>query len=333
MLQTIATEILYASSDNAAWYRRQLASLEHKFGEWGQRGAIAEAFGNAYAALPDRVKALEWFRKARNASDSTASLSAIERYAEQLSMPGASVDELNEAVIVMTVMGDRLGGTLRRYSLLGHAHKRLSMRFAEHGMDSKAESLAQLSTACENFTLAGQAQDDEKRYTFYPPRAVLMCKLRHHFQAQQARPDVDWESQRILEATIAVERAVQTDPNFFSIVAQSELDVLKALIRGDLRQIMNNIEHSLCDLHRRIDTKMFWIWVHDDARFLLEPYATLPRNLANPADQAEVRAARKLLEILAGYAGEEASRRDPEAWARTNALEERLEVIAVSTPA
>lgn len=333
VLQTIATEILYASSDNASWYRRQLAHLEHKFGEWGQRGAIAEAFGNAYAALPDRVKALEWFRKARNASDSKASLSAIERYAEQLSMPGASVDELNEAVIVMTVMGDRLGGTLRRYSLLGHAHKRLSMRLAEQGMDSKAESLAQLATACENFTLAGQAQDDEKRFTFYPPRAVLMCKLRHHFQDQQACPDVDWESQRIMEATIAVDRAVQTDPNFFSIVAQSELDVLKALIRGDLRQIMSNIEHSLCDLHRRIDTKMFWIWVHDDARFLLEPYATLPRNPANPVDQAEVRAARKLLEILAGYAGMEASRLDPEAWARTNALEERLEVIAVSTPA
>ncbi|MBQ5946539.1 CHAT domain-containing protein [Massilia sp. ST3] len=333
VLQTIATETLYASSDNAIRHRRHLSYLEQQFGQWTQRGAIAEAFGNAYAALPDRGKALEWFRKARNASDSKASLSAIERYAEQLSMPEASVDELNEATVVLTVMIERLGGTLRRYSLLGHAHKRLSMRLAEQGLDSKAESLAHLVSACENFTLASQAQDDEKRYSFYPPRAVLMCELRHYFQKQQARPSADWESRRISEATRAVDKAVQDDPNFFSIVAQSELDVLKALIRGDLRQIMHDIEHSLCDLHRRIDTKMFWIWVHDDARFLLEAYAALPRNRANPAEQAEVQAASKLLGMLASYAGEDAGRRDPEARAPTDAREERSEVSPVQTVA
>jgi tetratricopeptide (TPR) repeat protein len=333
VLQTIATETLYASSDNAGRHRRQLAYLEQEFGRWSQRGAIAEAFGNAYAALPDRGKALEWFRKARDASDSKASLFAIERYAEQLSMPEASVNELNEAIDILGVMRDRLGGTLRRYSLLGHAHKRLSMHLAEQGPDSKAESLVQLATACKNFTLASQGQDNEKRYTFYPPRAVLMCELRLYFQEQQDRPNANWESQRISEATRAVEKAVQDDPNFFSIVAQSELDVLKALIRGDLRQIMNDIERSLCDLHRRIDTKMFWVWVHDDARFLLEPYAALPRNPANLADQAEAQAARKLLGILAGYAGKETGHRDPEARARTDARGERSKVSPVPTAA
>ena len=96
---------------------------------------------------------------------------------------------------------------------------------------------------------------------------------------------------------------------------------------------MNNIEHSLCDMHRRIDTKMFWIWVHDDMRLLLEPYAALPRNSANPADQAELQAAVKLLEILARYAGEEAGRREPEARACTGAREESPEVTEVQTPA
>lgn len=333
VLQTIATETLYASSDNAGRHRRNLAYLEHTFERWSRRGAIAEAFGNAYAALPDRAKALEWFRKARDASDSKASLMAIERYAEQLSMPGASADELNEAIVILTVMKDRLTGTLRRYSLLGHAHKRLSMRLAEQGLTSKAKSLAQLGAACENFTLASQAQDDEKRYTFYPPRAVLMCELRRYFQQQQARPGPDWETQRISDATRAVDLAARDDPNFFSIVAQSELDVLKALIRGELRQIVNDIERSLCDLHRRIDTQMFWIWVHDDARFLLEPYAALPRDPADLADQAEVQAATRLLGILAGYAGDETSQRAPEAGAGTVAGAERSEVRPAPTAA
>ena len=70
---------------------------------------------------------------------------------EQLDQLNAmSVDELNEATVVLTVMIERLGGTLRRYSLLGHAHKRLSMRLAEQGLDAKAESLAHLLSAARS---------------------------------------------------------------------------------------------------------------------------------------------------------------------------------------
>jgi tetratricopeptide (TPR) repeat protein len=308
VLQTIATEALYSSAEHVDRHRRRLAYLEPTFERWGRRGAIAEAFGNAYAALPDRRKALEWYQKARDASDSRATLSALERYAEQRSLPGSSIEELDEAIFILKTMTELLAGTLRRLSLLGHAHKRLSMLLYEQGRTK--EAFAQLEIACTKFAEANRVAGDDKRYSFYPPRAVLMCELRKEFFLKHARPRADWESQKISDAGRAIDQAVHEDPGFFSIVAQSELDVLKALVRADLRHIMHDIESSLDDLHRRINTRLFWTYVHDDARFLLEPYAAMTQESEEPVEKAESDAAIKLLKVLAEYAGAGAGVRD-----------------------
>jgi hypothetical protein len=78
---TLALEALATGSK---WEKRpaegQLARIGHLEGRWGARlgsiGAVAEAFGVAYAEAKSLGKAVEWYQRAVQAGDGTASLKA-----------------------------------------------------------------------------------------------------------------------------------------------------------------------------------------------------------------------------------------------------------------
>ena len=64
---------------------------------WGRMGAIAEAFGVAYAGAQATDKAIEWYRVAIDAEDGSASFKAAEqlgnllvRQAEKLTDPAVA---------------------------------------------------------------------------------------------------------------------------------------------------------------------------------------------------------------------------------------------------
>jgi len=312
VLETIATEIVYAPAQQTHRYRERLDYLEQNFKSWAADGIIAQGFGHAYAALPDRQRAIAFYLDARMAKDGGASLKAIELYAEQLSQPGARPDELKEAIKILESMLGLLAKTLMRHALLGHAWKRLSMhyadehrRLAEQG-DARAaplwqEALQALEHARDAYASAAAAAGDDK-YRFYPPRAVLMCELRRHLveKRDSGLPPADWRERALADATRLVDNAAHADPNFWSIVAQSELDILKAVLKGRLKDIRADIEASLEDLHRRINTRRFWIYVDDDARFVLCPYIAM----CEGRDAAEAEAAGGILARLGRYSSE-----------------------------
>ncbi|HWH40266.1 MAG TPA: hypothetical protein VNU21_10545, partial [Usitatibacter sp.] len=100
-LEMIATEARYASRTPDE-QRPRIQYLEDKFGAlWGSRGAVAEAFGDAWAAVAhaseanasaadasaanaataNAAAAFAWYRRAMQASDGTATLAVVEKAA------------------------------------------------------------------------------------------------------------------------------------------------------------------------------------------------------------------------------------------------------------
>jgi hypothetical protein len=289
VLQSIAIETLYTSVEHVQRHRARLEHLEEKFKLWIERGDVAEEFGKAYAALPDPGKAIRWFDIATKAKDAGATLNALELSAEQRCLPGAAKDELEKAIKILRTL-IKFTPTLRRQTLLGIALKRLSAATAKPSL---------LEVAWRAFKEAAKFKDD--KYNFYPARAAIECELRNNMLTfPQHRLAANWSDNEIAEVGRQTEFAAHAEPNFWSIVAQSQLDLLKAVLRCRLQRVFPEIEDALKDLHNRISTPRFWIYVYDDARFLLEPYLKFA-----PAcgDDAEVKAAENLLNLLKKNAG------------------------------
>ncbi len=322
VLQAITIDALYSPQQDTRRNRARLRWLEETFGPegWTQRGDVAQEFGAAYAALPDKAEALKWLHRAVGAADGRSSLNAVELLAEQASLPGATPEELREAIGWLGKLVGQLPPTLGRLSLLGNAWRRISVLQHAAGDAAAAASLEQ---ARRHFELAAQCPPQENPHRYYPMRARLACEVRanllasagadastgtapgmpgapvpasrHGRTAEQLAPDL---------AALAreIEVAANADPKFWSIVAQSEYDILKGVLQGDLAAGAVDIVESMKDLYKRIRTRRYWVHVEDDARALLEPYLATLANETDPGQVEESAAVRRLLELLKGYA-------------------------------
>ncbi|MBB3219592.1 CHAT domain-containing protein [Pseudoduganella umbonata] len=311
VLQAIATEALYSQREDTQRNRARLAWLEQAFAAqgWTAQGDVAQAFGAAYAALPDRQEAMKWLRRAVDAADGSAALNAVELLAEQASLPGSTLDELTAATGYLGGLVARLPPTPMRLGLLGNAWRRISM--LQHAAGDPAAA-ASLDMARQHFDRAARCPVPGAVHNHFPTRARIACEARTHLLAEAAagtvaEPDPFLPTGPVAHelATLArdIDAAANADPKFWSIVAQSEYDILTGVVYRDLASAAPGIVESLQDLHRRIRTRRYWVHVEDDARALLEPYlATLRAGRQANAD-SERQAAQRLLDLLAGYAG------------------------------
>jgi len=84
VLETLAIQAEDGSADKESILPR-LKFLEAEFaGPWGDMGAVANAFGVAYATAGERDKAIEWYERALHASDGLAPLRAADALRIQL---------------------------------------------------------------------------------------------------------------------------------------------------------------------------------------------------------------------------------------------------------
>jgi hypothetical protein len=299
VLQSIAAEALFTTPEDTDRHRARLEYLEKKFTQWHGRGDVAQEFGNAYAALPDRDTAIKWFDQARKAQDGRTTLSALELYAEQCCLPGARREQLEASITILGSLTDHVAPTMRRYILQGIALKRLSQATGDE---------ATLDRAQVSFTKAACFKDEQ--YNFYPARATLECALRSYMLksnklGSKKRLPPNWCEAELSDVGRSIEKAAHDSPDFWSIVAQTQFDMLKSLLRCQLQRVQTEIEASLKDLHNRISTHRYWIYVYDDAFFLLEPYLEFARGQEQEENgAAEAAAAAALITLLAGYAGE-----------------------------
>jgi hypothetical protein len=296
-LETLAIRSRF-SNVKAEAQRDKLHFLESKFGPpWGAMGAVAEAFGLAYAQAKDSAKAIDWYRVAVNAADGSASFRAAEQLGSELARHGetlsdeASARQLIEEGIAQLSRLVALQATMERESLLGSAWKRLVLLEARSGKD--AASLKALEKMAAHYahaeTLAREMQADN---LFYPAKNGIGAELRLAFLQQRAPRLAE---DRLSAVRESLNLAATEKPDFWSVVGQTELGLLEALAQGRLAGSGPGLMQTFRELKLRVPATSSWDSVYTDARFTLEPYQTV-------ASATEVRAAVELLKGLKALA-------------------------------
>ena len=153
--------------------------LDHQFTPlWGAMGAVAEAFGTAYAAVNEVDRAIDWYEVAVEAQDGSASFKAAEQLGNQLVRRGergeATLESARadiEAGIGKLASLAMIKSTPERLSLLGSAYKRLTMFEARAGAVAAAGKA--VAAAIRHY---GDAETEMRRSSsgnvFYPPRTA-----------------------------------------------------------------------------------------------------------------------------------------------------------------
>ena len=330
-----------AERDRDAQLQR-LIWLESRFAErWGHMGLVADHFGQAWKALGDPAKAIEWFERAIAAEDGGASHKAAEQLAnlrvrqaeaavsqaaaalreargraqvrgeaaasrsrpargtrdkavaEAQAALAHAVDKGRRAVVAALAAFDNLTEqhpTIERHNLAGSAWKRLAMIESDLGRERDARNAiahmgAHYARAAEAARMSGSDA------LFYPGLNLIVADLAAHAgQARWAGPD----PALVAEVQASLEAKARSDPDFWSVVGRTELQVLQAVATGRLAGAQSRLAAEFADLQRRVSAPTEWRSVYDTERFVLERYA-------RHAAAAEQRACSELLAQLAGY--------------------------------
>jgi hypothetical protein len=298
----LALEALAIGSQyGGAKAERQLDSLRYLESEfaplWGSMGAIAEAFGVAYASAKAVDKAIEWYRAALDAEDGSASFKAAEqlgnqlvRRAEKVADPVAARADIEAGIAQLSHLV-AVQPTIERESLLGSAWKRLTM--VESRAGRKAEAQTALAAMVEHYqaaeTMALKSGADN---LYYPAKNGLSAELRDAF-LHKRMPRLD--AARIKLVSDSLQKAATEKPDFWSVVGQTELLILVALAKGQLARSEPALTVTLRELKARVPAVWLWDSVFNEAQFTLLPYL----EMATSPEQA---AARRLLDALKGLA-------------------------------
>ena len=323
-LETISIRLRFGeSSDDAKQrggieqaQRDKIRFLEEKFAPlWGSMGAVAEAFGLAWADARAVDKAVDWYRAAVQAEDGSASFKAAEELGNQLARRGeadpdttAGRRDVEEAIARLARLVE-MQPTAEREALLGSAYKRLVMiegreaavdavprggGRARRGAASKApERLDALRAMALHYgnaeRLARAANADN---LFYPAKNGISAELRLAFL--QRRPaELAVDRMRAVQDSLA--RAASERPDFWSVVGAIELRVLAAVAAQGLAAESSALLAEFAELKARVPALAMWDSVYSEARFTLEPYLGI-------ADDAEKKAALALLDALRAMA-------------------------------
>ncbi|MCB1995890.1 MAG: CHAT domain-containing protein, partial [Rhodoferax sp.] len=264
---------------SAARQLEHLRHLEARFSAlWGGIGAVAEAFGLAYAEAGALAEAIAWYGRATAAPDGSAQMKAHEqwlnlrvRHAESAARGTPVGSDEREAARQTIPDAARqlealatLQPTAERHSLCGSAWKRLAMleRLADPAAAQSASHQADAAYArAEAIALAQDAPD-----LFYPVVNRLACVL-----AQPGRSALD--ATLVERARLSAQRKVTEAPDFWSVVGLVEIDAFVAAARGRLAAELPALLARLEDLHVRVPAPKSWRSVHDNAEYALRARA------------------------------------------------------------
>ncbi|HKH83466.1 MAG TPA: CHAT domain-containing protein, partial [Gemmatimonadales bacterium] len=306
---TLALESLSIGSrfqgKRAELQRTKLRYLEGRFGQlWGDIGCVGEAFADAWDAVGDRSKAIEWYRRALAANDGSATIRAAEQLGNLLVRQGEA--ELVELAAVDVSKGRRrargkakvpgngspaylmrqarsdleegigrlekviaLGPTMDRENLIGSAYKRLAMIAAARG-HTKEETMAicgmeQHYARAEDLARKGRLTD-----LFYPMMNRLTAKL---ILALSQEPWKGLDDKEVAAARRVIEDKISNDPDFWSVVSLADLHLIETVAQRRLEAERAAIESEYQDIYRRVSSTGFRESVYDQARFVLGKYS------------------------------------------------------------
>ncbi len=314
-LETLAQE----SATQGKKPDQQLEKIRHlqaRFeSQWGGMGAVAEAFGVAYAGAKATESAIEWYGRAQAAGDGSASIKASEQLANlRVRLAWDRVDKtrkgkkkgtaspvLQSALaqgrvdiqLAMAVLDSlvSLAPTVERGCLLGSAHKRLAM-LEEVAEDTAAADKAIASMATHYRDAEELARKTQDPKLFYPALNRIAAELLQWANDKTwggfAAADLDPVQQNL-------EHAARANPDFWCIVGITELRVYQALASKSLAKDLQNIVAAYKDVQGRAGSAWMWASVADQAGWVLGRFGA--------GAGAEAQAAQQLLGMLQGYAG------------------------------
>jgi hypothetical protein len=225
-------------------------------------------------------------RKVRAAAN--RSLTATERSLR------VSLISARQSVKEATILLEKLVSvhpTMERESIYGSAYKRLAL------IEDTAGRLRDERKAIEAMKLhyeraAVIARKEGLSNAFYPALNYLAAEV----VLNAGRSGWKGLDASIVESTRAsLEAKSLADPDFWSVVGQTELQLYKALAMGKLASTRESLEKGYQDLHKRVSAPWMWSSVYDTAQFVLQKYSTR-------VSASESKAAGTLLASVAEFA-------------------------------
>jgi CHAT domain-containing protein len=304
-LEELAVKSKWMRADNATQLEK-VRHLEARFANlWGGMGAVAEAFGLAYAEAGDRSAAIGWYQRAVLGNDGSASMKAQEQLgnlrarrawergskaAKGSKALAAARAEAQEAVRMLSALAT-LQPTLERHSLHGSAWKRLALveRRADRSREHDA-ALRQAATAYAQAMALARKQADP--LLFYPALNALAVELVLRLG------DSAWkglDAQAVAEVRRSLQGKAQDSPDFWCYAGLLDLEVYEAIAARRLASPMGSLLTRYAELNSRVSALSMWGSMSDTADLVLGAYAARNRG-------AEADAARQLLALLNDYA-------------------------------
>ncbi|MGA3090368.1 MAG: CHAT domain-containing protein [Terriglobales bacterium] len=283
------------------WYQRAVAA-----GDGTASMKAAEQLANVRVRLAwetvakarrhrkSMVASLKDASASRRAMDSKALAAAKRSLAEADQALKASLRSARPLVKEAMVLLEKLvalQSTIERESIYGSACKRLAM------IEGAAGRAAEERRAVEAMKLHYRraeaiARESQAPDRFYPALNYLAADL----ALNAGGPSWKGLDAAIVEATRgSLETKNLDDPDFWSVVGQTELQLYEALAKGRLASAREALERGYQDLHRRVSAPWMWSSVYDTTEFVLQKYR-------RRASARENKAAERLLAGLAPFA-------------------------------
>jgi hypothetical protein len=181
--------------------------------------------------------------------------------------------------------------TMERASLIGAAYKRGALVDGAAGRWARVQrDLRQMRAAYQKAEDIGEKSGATNVY--YPAANRLTAEVALHAGTRGWR-SLDRETANTLRKSLQTKSA--TDPDFWSVVGETELDQYEALAARKLAPVRKQLSRAYDDLHKRVTATRMWSSVYDTACLVLPNYA-------NRATGRERTAAHELLAQLRGFA-------------------------------
>jgi hypothetical protein len=305
---------------------QKIRYLEVHFGDrWKRNGAVAQAFGKAYAAVKETAEAVRWYKYALAANDGGASIKAAEQLGnlrvrlaaetvekEKALHPAAeNAGQIPEALVaaiesarkeidaareLLESLARGVQTSIERQSLCGSAWKRTALIERIARQPEKESAAIQRMHECylQAESLARENNDPD---FFYP----AMNRMAAEIIINAGKTGwAGFQPEAFAEVRKNLDAKTQSDPDFWSTAGLVELDFYEALARrdyatdrsGKLAAEFPKLKQGYEDLYARVSSMGMWSSVYDQARFVLEKYAE------NVPAQEEKDAANNLLDLL-----------------------------------
>ncbi len=278
------------------WYERAVSAAD---GRASLRAAeqLANVRGRLGWEIVDSAKRhLDDMKQSEKRGTRTAKARAAARRARvdaerALRQAVARADDLIDSSLALLTKLVDVEQTMERASLIGSVYKRKALVDAAAGRRARVHQdlreMAARYRAAHHVGVTSQALD-----VYYPASNRLVAEVALNAGTKSWR-SLDREVSAIVRKSLQTKMA--TDPDFWSVVGEIELEQYEALAKRKLAKARGQLDKAYQDLHKRVTATRMWASVYDTACLVLPNYA-------NRASGKEKAAAQELLVQLRGFA-------------------------------